>query len=100
MYNTILLGIEGFVDFPDHMGDLQDFSRQPYGVVMEDCPSNPDLASIEEGGWGIAEETTQQVVCCIHPTLDSEEKRKDVIEYVQKLIRFSLGCEVNSMALS
>ncbi|XP_057474813.1 uncharacterized protein LOC130762944 isoform X1 [Actinidia eriantha] len=76
------------------MGDLQDFSRQPNGVVMEDCPSNPDLASIEEGGWGIAEETTQQVVCCIHPTLDSEEKRKDVIEYVQKLIRFSLGCEV------
>ncbi|XP_058179651.1 uncharacterized protein LOC131298289 isoform X1 [Rhododendron vialii] len=83
------------------MGDLQAGSRQPNGVVAEDCPflmasltSNPDPLSIGEGSLGIAEKMTQEVLCCIHPTLDSEEKRKDVIEYIQRLIRLSIGCEV------
>ncbi|GMP89936.1 hypothetical protein CsSME_00041289 [Camellia sinensis var. sinensis] len=90
------------------MGDLQVFSQQPNGVLTEDRSfsvsfspplpaSNPDPSSIGEESWAIAEQTTQQVICCIHPTLDSEEKRKDVIEYVQRLIRCSLGFEVNSM---
>ncbi|GMP89933.1 hypothetical protein CsSME_00041289 [Camellia sinensis var. sinensis] len=87
------------------MGDLQVFSQQPNGVLTEDRSfsvsfspplpaSNPDPSSIGEESWAIAEQTTQQVICCIHPTLDSEEKRKDVIEYVQRLIRCSLGFEV------
>lgn len=81
------------------MGDLQ---GQPNGVVTEDCPSfmpsfsNPDPLSFEEGSLGIAEKMTQEVVRCIHPTLDSEERRKDVIEYIQRLIRLSIRCEVNS----
>lgn len=85
------------------MGDVQAGSRQPNGVVAGDCPflmpsltSNPDPLSIGEGSLGIAEKLTQEVLCCIHPTLDSEEKRKDVIEYIQRLIRLSIGCEVNS----
>ncbi|KAI7984220.1 hypothetical protein LOK49_LG15G01118 [Camellia lanceoleosa] len=87
------------------MGDLQVFSQQPNGVLKEDRSfsvsfssplpaSNPDPSSIGEESWAIAEQITQQVICCIHPTLDSEEKRKDVIEYVQRLIRCSLGFEV------
>ncbi|KAJ8561489.1 hypothetical protein K7X08_037222 [Anisodus acutangulus] len=56
--------------------------------------STPDPTSITEDRWLVAEETIQQVVNCIHPTLDTEEKRKDVIDYVQTLIRHSLGCEV------
>ncbi|MCE0482565.1 hypothetical protein HAX54_041424 [Datura stramonium] len=54
----------------------------------------PDLTSITEDRWLVAEETIQEVVNCIRPTLDTEEKRKDVIDYVQRLIRCSLGCEV------
>ncbi|KAL6967806.1 hypothetical protein U1Q18_033615 [Sarracenia purpurea var. burkii] len=91
------------------MGDLQVCSGLPNGVVDEDRPfamslsslplraPNSDPSSIGEDSWAIAEQTTQEVICCIHPTLDSEEKRKDVIEYVQRLIRCSIGCEVNSM---
>ena len=91
------------------MGDLHVCSRLPNGVVTEDRPvgvslslplrvSNPDPSSIGEDNWAIAEETTREVICCIHPTLDSEEKRRDVIDYVQRLIRCSLGFEVNSIA--
>ncbi|GMP48913.1 hypothetical protein CsSME_00016095 [Camellia sinensis var. sinensis] len=74
------------------MGDLRVCSRQPNGVVNEDRPFDP--SSIGEDNWAIAEQITQDVVCFIHPTLDSEEKRKDVIEYIQRLVRCSLGCEV------
>lgn len=52
-------------------------------------------AEISDDVWEIAEQVAwQQVLSCIHPTLDSEEKRKDVIDYVQRLIRRSIGVEV------
>ncbi|XAR58844.1 Polynucleotide adenylyltransferase [Bertholletia excelsa] len=79
------------------MGDLRDCSGMPNGVVAEDRPSpctNPDPSLIVEDTWEMAEKTTQELVRWIHPTLDSEEKRKDVIEYIQRLTRFSLGVEV------
>ncbi|EYU46010.1 hypothetical protein MIMGU_mgv1a004541mg [Erythranthe guttata] len=41
-----------------------------------------------------AEAAAQQVVNCVHPTLDSEEKRRDVIDYVQRLIKSQINCEV------
>lgn len=96
------------------MGDLRVCSRPPSGVVAtEDRPrpvsllsslpplplracSSPDPSVIEEDRWAVAEETAREVIGCVHPTLDSEEKRRDVIDYVQRLIRCSLGCEVNN----
>ncbi|KAK4376135.1 hypothetical protein RND71_006812 [Anisodus tanguticus] len=56
----------------------------------------PDPSAITEDCWVVGEEAIEQVVNCVHPTLDTEEKRKDVIDYVQRLIRCSLGCEVFS----
>ncbi|CAK9142709.1 unnamed protein product [Ilex paraguariensis] len=87
------------------MGDLQVCCERQNGVMMDSdhfsssspkqmVHSNPDPLSIREDCWAVAEETTQEVVNCIHPTLDSEEKRKDVIDYVQRLISTALGCEV------
>ncbi|CAH9075313.1 unnamed protein product [Cuscuta epithymum] len=55
--------------------------------------THPDPSVIGEECWSSAEETTTELVNCIHPTMDSEEKRKDVMEFVQKLIRDSLSCE-------
>ncbi|RAL43350.1 hypothetical protein DM860_012491 [Cuscuta australis] len=55
--------------------------------------THPDPSSIGEECWAAAEETAKELVNCIHPTMDSEEKRKDVMEYVQKLIRDYLACE-------
>lgn len=41
-----------------------------------------------------AEEAAQQVLNCIHPTLDSEEERRDIVDYVQRLIKSNLNSEV------
>lgn len=54
----------------------------------------PDPGEIGAETWAVAEEAAKEVVWCVHPTLDSEEKRKDVIEYIQKLIRDHLNIEV------
>nr|XP_016467072.1 PREDICTED: poly(A) RNA polymerase cid14-like [Nicotiana tabacum] len=55
---------------------------------------SPDPLTVTEDCLAVAEEATEEVVNCVHPTLDTEEKRKAVIDYVQRLIKFSLGCEV------
>lgn len=68
------------------MGDL----RIVDGLAMEDRPPTPSSTTI----WDVAEQTTLEMIRCIRPTLDSEEKRRDVIDYVQRLIRNSLGHEV------
>ncbi|XP_047337858.1 uncharacterized protein LOC124941562 [Impatiens glandulifera] len=67
------------------MGDL----RIADGLALEDRPPTPSSTI-----WDVAEETTLEILRCIRPTLDSEEKRRDVIDYVQRLIRNSLGHEV------
>lgn len=89
------------------MGDLRVCTRQPNGVVgLEDRPfhvqlslplrasSSPDPSLIGEDRWALGEETAKEVIGYIHPTLDSDEKRKDVIDYIQRLIWSSLNCEV------
>lgn len=90
------------------MDDLQLCVERLNGDVMEENRlftsfnrrAPPDPSSISEEIWGTAEQTTsQEVLSCIHPTLDSEEKRKDVIEYVQRLIRCSIGVEVNFLSI-
>lgn len=75
------------------MGSCGNGSR----VEMENGWSflSSDPLTVTENCWAVAEEATEEVVNCLHPTLDTEEKRKDVIDYVQSLIKFSLGCEVN-----
>ncbi|KAI3678576.1 hypothetical protein L6452_37873 [Arctium lappa] len=50
--------------------------------------------SIPAENWVAGEDPIREVLNCVYPTLDSEEKRKDVIEYMQKLIRCSVGVEV------
>ncbi|CAN4101111.1 unnamed protein product [Withania somnifera] len=56
----------------------------------------PDPSEVTEDCWVVVEEAVKEVVNCVHPTLDTEEKRKDVVDYVQRLIKNSLGCEVFS----
>ncbi|KAE8039405.1 hypothetical protein FH972_011820 [Carpinus fangiana] len=87
------------------MGDLQVCSPpRSSGVVLgEYClcgaspplPAlNPDPVSIGAESWAAAERTTHEVVCRIHPTLATDYKRREVIEYVQGLIKSRVGCEV------
>ncbi|KAG6401354.1 hypothetical protein SASPL_138208 [Salvia splendens] len=63
--------------------------RADFGVARKASPL-ADPALISEECLSAAE----QVLNCVHPTLDSEEKRRDVIDYVQQLVKSQLNCEV------
>lgn len=87
------------------MGDLRDWSPEPNGAVAEDrpvlsslllssLPCNPNPAAIDAGCWEVAEQATQEIISHVQPTVVSEIRRREVIAYVQRLIRDSLGCEV------
>ncbi|KAF3454811.1 hypothetical protein FNV43_RR05259 [Rhamnella rubrinervis] len=89
------------------MSDLQVCSLpNPNDVIFREdrlCPlsssppssaSNPDPSLISADSWARAETTTQEIVSKIQPTLVADQKRKDVIDYVQRLLRNYIGCEV------
>ncbi|KAB5512910.1 hypothetical protein DKX38_029938 [Salix brachista] len=75
----------------DHHHRLLDSGQDP---VSPSFSSNPDPWSIVEENWERAEEVTREIVYTIHPTVESNFKRKQVIGYVQRLIKSSLGFEV------
>nr|GEY03069.1 reverse transcriptase domain-containing protein [Tanacetum cinerariifolium] len=58
--------------------------------------SNPDPDGIGVETWVESEETGREVLNCVYPTFDSDEKRKDVIEFIQRLIRFHLRLETHT----
>ena len=88
------------------MGDVQVSSPPLNGAVFGDdrlCSSplspplpasNPDPSSIAAEAWSRAEKTTREILCRIQPTLGADQRRKEVVEYVQRLIKYSFGCEV------
>lgn len=97
-----------FVDYVDIpgvciislMGDLRDWSPEPNGAVFGERPSSSSSSvpsnqtAIGAEYWQRAEEATQAIIAQVQPTVVSEERRKAVIDYVQRLIRNYLGCEV------
>ncbi|XP_010529933.1 PREDICTED: uncharacterized protein LOC104806642 isoform X2 [Tarenaya hassleriana] len=76
------------------MGDLDDWS------VLEERSSSPlsppplRAPSDQLEFWQRAEEATRGIIAQVHPTLVSEERRRAVIDYVQILVKTTLGCEV------
>ncbi|CAA2974686.1 Hypothetical predicted protein [Olea europaea subsp. europaea] len=57
-------------------------------------PANPSTSEIGPERWERAEKTAHMIICKVQPTAISEERRRDVIEYVRSLIRNRLGAEV------
>ncbi|XP_062094715.1 uncharacterized protein LOC133800703 [Humulus lupulus] len=96
------------------MGDLRDWSPELNGAALEDMPSSSSSLSsspppppllqppplslnqtvIGSEYWQRAEEATQGIIGQVQPTVVSEKRRRAVIDYVQRLIRGFLGCEV------
>lgn len=85
------------------MGDLRSWSLEQNGAVAEDKPSSSSSFSsllpsnptaIGADYWRRAEEATQAIISQVQPTVVSERRRKAVIDYVQRLIRGRLRCEV------
>ncbi|PIA59657.1 hypothetical protein AQUCO_00400509v1 [Aquilegia coerulea] len=86
---------------------FNDVEAQPNGFLIEEdrlfssssptpspLLSNPSPTSISEECWQRAEQTTLKIIRQIQPTVESEERRKGVIEHVQNLIKGCLGSEV------
>lgn len=82
------------------MGDLRACSPEPRGLFTDDrllplpSLSNPNPPAIGAAQWARAESTVQEIICEVQPTEVSEERRKEVVDYVQGLIRVRVGCEV------
>ncbi|KAL8141040.1 hypothetical protein V2J09_007061 [Rumex salicifolius] len=54
----------------------------------------PDPFSIGSEPWIIAERATDEIIGQIQPTVASEERRRKVIDYVQRLLKSHIICEV------
>ncbi|GAB4833183.1 hypothetical protein Ancab_031427 [Ancistrocladus abbreviatus] len=85
------------------MGD----PREPNGVALEDLQlpsqstsqsssscSAPNPFGVGSEKWAQAERVTQEIIWRVQPTFVSEERRREVIDYVQRLLRNRLGYEV------
>lgn len=70
----------------------------PSSSTSSSTSSSPPKAhslSIGVEVWMMAEQRIQEILSTIQPTPVSEEKRKQVIEHVQRVIRGHYGTEVN-----
>lgn len=67
--------------------------RSDFGSARKSSPRASPV-SISEECLLAAEDAAEEVLNCVHPTLDAEEKRRDVIDYVQQLVKSRLNCEV------
>ncbi|KAL2509798.1 PAP/OAS1 substrate-binding domain superfamily [Forsythia ovata] len=57
-------------------------------------PANSSPLEIGRERWATAEKVAQKIICKVHPTAVSEQRRREVIDYVRGLIGNSLGAEV------
>lgn len=48
--------------------------------------------------WAAAEQTTGEILRSIQPTLAADRRRREVVDYVQRLIRYGARCEVMLLA--
>ncbi|KAK9986273.1 hypothetical protein SO802_031224 [Lithocarpus litseifolius] len=85
------------------MGDLRDWSPEPSNAVVLDerLSSSSSSSSSSNQTAGIsaeylqrAEEATRGIIAQVQPTVVSENRRRAVTDYVQRLLRTCLGCEV------
>lgn len=77
------------------MGGLD---RLKGNLTEEECPpsANPLPVAIDVSTecWAKAELRTRELIYQIQPTVVSENQRKAVVQYVQRLVRRRIGCEV------
>ncbi|XP_038697415.1 uncharacterized protein LOC119995106 isoform X2 [Tripterygium wilfordii] len=76
------------------MGDPRDRSPETNGAVLAEKPSLCNQTPIGVEYWQKAEQVVERIIARVQRTTDSEERRKAVIDYVQRLLQNCLGCEV------
>lgn len=78
------------------MGDFPEANGGRAAAVSPPLTSPANSSALEIGGerWARAEKAAEKIICEVHPTAMSEQRRKEVIDYVRRLIGNSLGVEV------
>ncbi|XVF46124.1 hypothetical protein PTKIN_Ptkin03bG0001400 [Pterospermum kingtungense] len=74
----------------DVSGEERLFHSLPFSLSLH--PDEP--CSITRESWERAEEISRRIVWSIRPTLGADRERKEVLEYVQRLIQDGLGYQV------
>lgn len=74
------------------MDDLLEWSPEASGSNLEDRSVDAGVES-----WRRAEEVTQGIIAKIQPNTVAEERRRAVIDYVQRLLWGYLRVKVNTM---
>ncbi|XP_022847121.1 uncharacterized protein LOC111369723 isoform X3 [Olea europaea var. sylvestris] len=85
------MGVFETVD--QNAGDFAGEAGMNFGYGLWQSPP-PDPEAINAECWAAAEQAAWQVVNYMHPTLDSEKKRKGVVDYVRRLFKHGLDCKV------
>jgi hypothetical protein len=65
-----------------------------HAAAVAPAAVNPDPSSISADAWLPFEDAALAVVGRIQPSVPSEGRRAAVVQYVQRLIRCTVGCEV------
>ncbi|KAL5796030.1 hypothetical protein ACOSQ2_000850 [Xanthoceras sorbifolium] len=80
------------------MGEHEGWTEPPpIGLLLNGLLPNEAASVIrvlDEERWSKAEERTAELIACIQPNPFSEERRKDVADYVQRLIAKCFACQV------
>lgn len=76
------------------MEDFQEILSSISSLSSSSSLPNTDPLSIDGETWLMAEERTEEILCIIQPTVVSEKARKEVIDYIQRLIQGHYVTEV------
>ncbi|KAK9682685.1 hypothetical protein RND81_10G089100 [Saponaria officinalis] len=79
--------------------DVRDVhSPYPFSSTFSSSSSNSDSVGhpsfVGTRSWLVGDETIKQILSVIQPTMDSENRRKEIIEFLQQLIGGALGIKV------
>ncbi|KAJ4912251.1 PAP/OAS1 substrate-binding domain superfamily [Raphanus sativus] len=78
------------------MAAAEDLDEWPLEETSSSFQPSSRSLPVQPEFWNRVEEATREIIEHVHPTLVSEDRRRDVIDYMQRLIRMTLGCEVHS----
>lgn len=83
-----------FLEMEDLQEELLTSPSHTSSSSSYSSPPNLYPFSIDAELWLLAEERIQEILCTIQPAIVSEKKRKEVINYIQRLINGYYGIEV------
>ncbi|KDO44283.1 hypothetical protein CISIN_1g0061401mg [Citrus sinensis] len=86
--------MSAFLEMEDLQEELLTSPSHTSSSSSYSSPPNLYPFSIDAELWLLAEERIQEILCTIQPAIVSEKKRKEVINYIQRLINGYYGIEV------